>query len=432
MKKNPSLQRKLSLWLTLATTLVALIAGSVAFYQSYHTALEYQDDLLRQTAALVNPQTHANIDIQSDVEIYVRELGEYVEDGQLPMSMSDGFHSLNFEQDNYRVYVYTYPTGQRLAFAQETEFRDELAYNGAWSSLVPLMILIPILNLICLWIVRQLFRPVHALSHRIEQRTEQLEPLPTEQLPKEIKGFVGAINRLLQRVADSVQQQQRFIADAAHELRSPLTALSLQAERLAQTELSLESQQRLTTLQEGIRRHRHLLEQLLALARNQADTPHVAVITPISVMNVIQNVISTLYLLAEQKQIDLGVRPSPDVMLNVDETTLFTVLKNLTDNAIRYIPEQGQIDLAIEQHPHHIVLIVEDNGAGIPPLQRERVLDPFYRILGTKSEGSGLGLSIVNTIVQRLKGQLYLKDAQQFSQGLRVEVHLPIELLAKN
>lgn len=420
---NPSLQWRLIRWLTLATTSIALIAGTITFWQSYQTGLAYQDDLLRQTAALIQPQTQKNVDIQNDVVIYVRELGGYVKDGQLPVSMSDGFHDLKFQQENYRVYVYTYPTGERLAFSQETDFRDDLVLMGAWSISLPFLILIPVLILICSLIIRQIFRPVQYLSKEIQQRHNNLQPLSTEYIPREIVEFIAQINLLLERVQQSIQQQQRFIADAAHELRSPLTALSLQAERLAQTTLSPESQQRLDVLQQSIQRHRHLLEQLLTLSKSQNQVP--MTLTPISVLSIYQQIISSLYPLAEQKHIDLGIRESQDVTILAEETTLFTLIKNLVDNAIRYIPEYGQIDLAIESQPHHILLIVEDNGDGIPEEQQERVLDAFYRILGTQSEGTGLGLSIVQSIVQKMGWSLALKQSMIFAQGLRVEIMIP-------
>lgn len=421
-QQNPSLQWKLIRWLMIATTLIATLAGSVSFWQSYQIGLDYQDDLLRQTAALINPQIQKNVDIQSDVEIYVRELGNYLKDGQLPLSMRDGFHDLQFQQENYRVYVYTYPTGERVAFSQKTEFRDDLAFTGAWATALPLLLLIPILILICIFIIRQLFKPVQQLAQDIQHRQQDLQPLSTQYLPREIVHFIYQINLLLSRVQLAVQQQQRFIADAAHELRSPLTALSLQAERLAQTDLNDESRERLAVLQQSIQRHRHLLEQLLSLAKNQAQ--QIENKQQISVLDVYQQVIQELYPLAEQKQIDLGIRESQDVQILAEPMALFTLLKNLVDNAIRYIPEHGQIDLAIEQHQNSIVLIVEDNGQGIAQDQRERVFDAFYRVLGTQVMGSGLGLSIVKSIADKMGWQLTLKDSMIFASGLRVEIQI--------
>lgn len=421
-QQNPSLQWKLIRWLMIATTLIATLAGSVSFWQSYQIGLDYQDDLLRQTAALINPQIQKNVDIQSDVEIYVRELGNYLKDGQLPLSMRDGFHHLQFQQENYRVYVYTYPTGERVAFSQKTEFRDDLAFTGAWATALPLLLLIPILILICIFIIRQLFKPVQQLAQDIQHRQQDLQPLSTQHIPREITYFIHQINLLLERVQLSIQQQQRFIADAAHELRSPLTALSLQAERLAQTDLNDDSRERLDVLQQSIQRHRHLLEQLLSLAKNQAQ--HIENKQQISVMEIYQQVIQLLYPLAEQKHIDLGIRESQDVQILAEPTALFTLLKNLVDNAIRYIPEHGQIDLAIEQQQDCIILIVEDNGQGIAPEQRERVFDAFYRILGTQVVGSGLGLSIVKSIADKMGWQLVLKDSMIFASGLRVEIQI--------
>lgn len=430
MSANPSLQKRLSFWLIMLTTIMAGIAGTIAFYHNYKTALEYQDDLLRQTAALIDPQAQRNFDILNEVEIYVRELGQFVDGGQLPLRMNDGFHNLRFRETNYRVYVYTYPSGEQLAFSQATEFRDALAYTGAWTSTLPLLILIPILALCCILIIRRLFKPLHQLSQQIELRSDHVDALSTQNIPKEVYGFVEAINRLLQRIGLSVEQQQQFIANAAHEMRSPLTALSLQVERLAQDDLPADSQQRLALLQQSILRHRHLSEQLLSLTRSQTTDIQVNFHQALSITHLFRLVVQMLYPLAEQKNIDLGIRePIDDFKLKIDETALFTVIKNLADNAIRYIEQGGQVDLYAYQTHKHIHLIVEDNGTGIPEQERQKVLEPFYRINKPNNAiGSGLGLAIVYNIVKKLHGEIHFTDSTTFDHGLKVDIMLPIYL----
>ena len=222
-----------------------------------------------------------------------------------------------------------------------------------------------------------------------------------------------------------MDEQRRFVADAAHELRSPLTALSLQAERLADAEMSANAQERLSTLRKGIERGRTLLDQLLALARAQssANTSN----TTVSVQQVYRRVLEDLMPLAEAKGIDIGVVSDPDAHVLVSEVDLITLVKNLVDNAIRYTPTSGRVDLSFLATKEGTTLVVEDNGPGIPEAERERVFDPFYRVLGSDEIGSGLGLSIVQTISARVGAKVSFGYASDQSRsGLRVMVTFPL------
>jgi len=239
-----------------------------------------------------------------------------------------------------------------------------------------------------------------------------------------VRPFVRAINRLLGRVAQDLERQRRFVADAAHELRSPLTALSLQAERLQQAPMSDTAQQRLAELRQGIQRGRALLEQLLSLARAQqpGETPAAAV----SVQGVFRSVLQELMPLAQARQIDLGVVGAQDAQVAVSALDLRTLVKNLVDNAIRYTPVGGRVDLSVGQLAGAVVLCVEDTGPGIAPAERERVFDAFYRTVGTEPAGSGLGLSIVQAIAQRVGARVSLAWSDDAAQrGLKVQVLLP-------
>ncbi len=435
-----SLRIRLSLWLSLAILGVALIAGVFTFSSAFDEAHELQDDVLRQVAALFD-RHHLSLPeggdrggaAASDPEsrIFVQPLSTTVSGSSgkdarpplaLPQNLLDGMQTVRTGDEAYRVLVQTLGTGQRLAVAQETAVRDEIARDSALRTVMPFLILIPILLLIVADLVRKVFKPVADLAIEIDQRGEhELHPIPAGPLPVEIRPFVAAINRLLMRVEQSMEVQRRFVADATHELRSPLTALSLQAERLADSEMSAVAQERLSALRQGIERGRVLLEQLLALAR--AQTAAIAPTIPVSVHQVYRRVLEDLMPLAEAKGIDIGVVGESDARVLAAEVDLFTLVKNLVDNAIRYTPAGGRVDLSVSTVDGVTTLAVEDNGPGIPEEARERVFDPFYRVLGSDQIGSGLGLSIVQAIAARTGAIVSLGFASEASRsGLRTTV----------
>ncbi|MBS0403607.1 MAG: two-component sensor histidine kinase, partial [Proteobacteria bacterium] len=300
-----------------------------------------------------------------------------------------------------------------------------IAQGSALRTVLPFAVLVPILLFVVVSLVRRMFRPVVRLAEAIDRRGDgDLQPVAEQNLPAEVRPFVRAINRLLGRVAQTLDGQRRFVADAAHELRSPLTALSLQAERLQQAPMSEPARERLAVLRQGIERGRALLEQLLSLARAQqrAEPPAAGV----SVQAVFRRVLQDLLPLAEARQIDVGVAGEGDARVAASELDLFTLVKNLVDNAIRYTPAGGRVDLSVESRPEGVLLGVQDSGPGIAPAERERVFDPFYRTLGNEQTGSGLGLAIVQTIAQRLGARVSLDDADPaVPAGLLVRVLLP-------
>lgn len=439
---NESVQLKLSLTISLAILAVAIAAGFFSFFSAMEEAHELQDDVLRQIAALMarqglSPGLYADdgrlMEGDDETRVFVQRLdpgssaagGQPNADDRIPTDLSDGLHNADVGERSLRILIRTMPGGERWAIAQEALFRDEMARDSALRTVLPLLILVPILVLIVADRIRRQFRPIAALAGAVDERTEQdLHAVPVAGVPVEVRPFVVAINRMLGRVERSVEAQRRFVTDAAHELRSPLTALSLQAERLAAVDMPEGARERLTSLRQGIERGRSLLEQLLSFARAQATSEMPA--APVSVQGIYTAVLEDLMPLAEAKGIDIGVESTGDASVDVAQADLFLIVKNLVDNAIRYTPQGGRVDLSVESAGNHVVLQVRDTGPGVPESERTRVFDPFYRGLGTDELGSGLGLSIVKTIVDRIGATIDLSTAEDATEsGLLARVHVP-------
>lgn len=504
---SQSLQFRLARAISLAVAAMATVAGILSFRATLHEVHEFQDEILEQAAELLGPesgQATASLPVQGCLQTDDDEEGLIIQrlpalpkgsqDGKdrkqpsttdtvtkdsltndksaassessdatrssasrdkdddddearclpLPSTLKNGFHAFRHQNLEYRVYVHRLRDGSRIAVSQETRIRDQIARQSALYATLPLLLLVPVLLAVMLMLIRLMLRPLAELSRTVDARQEHdLKPLPKTDLPTELQPFVNAINGLLGRTGAAMESQRRFVADAAHELRSPLAALSLQAERLHAAPMSSEATERLETLQAGIRRSRHLLEQLLLLARaqnarwgqGQAAATAASAPAAVAVLPVMRRVLEDLLPLADQKGLNLGISAAPGatqdaeaderIRVSADEMALYTLLRNLADNAIRYTPAGGQIDLWVDRRGAEVVMAVQDNGPGIPAEERTRVVDPFYRVLGTGESGSGLGLSIVDTLVGNLKGRLRLDDAVGHAHGLRAEVTLP-------
>jgi two-component system OmpR family sensor kinase len=440
---SDSVQVRLSVALSLAILIVAVLAGMFAFVSALDEAHEMQDDTLRQVAVLFDRQQMtlhypaagkiAGDDEESRVIVqFLADSSKAVsntDDSVLPLpfptSLADGLSTLNIAGEDFRALVRTTARGERIVVAQETGVRDKEARESALRSLLPFLILFPVLLLVVSDLVRKLFRPIATLSDDIDRRDQQaLHPIDEHHLPTEIRPFVVAINRLLARVAQSMETQRRFIADAAHELRSPMTALSLQAERLNATPMPTQAVERLLPLSRGIERSRKLIDQLLALAAAQSNAERPQ--TTVSVHEVYRRVLEDLLPLAERKHIDIGVESTEDVQVVINEMDLLVLVKNLVDNAIRYTPCGGRVDLSVKLAQETVILQVKDSGPGITADEQMRVFDPFYRSVGTEEAGSGLGLSIVKAIAERTGARLHLGFSNETDKsGLCVAIGLP-------
>jgi two-component system OmpR family sensor kinase len=442
-KLTSSLQFRLGLSLTVVITIAALIAGSIGFHSAFADANELQDDQLREVAAMVDANLlkfdepdAATRSEESDPESHLALQwledptsgnGSSTEAGvSFPHDLHNGMQTVNVNRIDWRVFVKTTRTGKRLAVGQQTAVRDEIADHAGTRTVMPLVVLIPSLILLIIVLVRTLLAPVTKLARQLDSRAQtDIEPLDDKGIPSELKPFIASINHMLKRVAAAMEQQRRFVADAAHELRSPLTALSLQAENLANAELPKDARTQLNAMNTGLMRARTLVSQLLLLARAQLAQPNK--LGPVELRAVAREVFEEVMPFAESRDIDLGVTHTCNVSVLANPVDVNTVIRNLVDNAIRYGGEGGQVDVSLYAQEKWAVIEVQDNGPGIPDSERGKVFDPFYRLAANGESGSGLGLSIVKGIVERLCGEVSLtSNTTRKTGGTIVSVRLPL------
>lgn len=413
-----SLRFRLSVFLSLAIVTVSVFVALFSLKAAYDEAHELQDDTLREISLHYDPAHLPNVDIKtrassslSDPESkillqYKRNDGRIFkanhEANLFQNEPENGFRTAKLNDTEYRLFYRTLSDGTQIAIAQETSVRDEIAGDSALRALMPTVVLIPVLLYLVYDIISKLFTPLQRLASELDKRKpSDLSPLDESQLPDEIQAFGTAINRQFQRVEDSMETQRRFIADAAHELRSPLTALSLQMEMLEPDERSPESEERFKKMQTGLERTRKLLEQLLDLARAEATGKDSNLTASTGLHQVLKRVMEEYMPVAQSKQIDLGAEGEFDCTIPLADFALYTALRNLVDNAIRYTPCGGQVTVAAHLLDNQALIEVIDNGPGISAKDQSRVFDPFFRVLGSGETGSGLGLAIVSkTLVQ--------------------------------
>lgn len=419
-----SLQLRLSLWLAGAVLLSAVAAGIFSFSAAFQEANEIQDGQLDEIASLLSADNLALMETGShryiprdepDAKVVVQKLGNVARDRllHLPDALADGIQTRVIDGREWRLVVRTLAPDTRVAIAQQTIDRNEIATNSAIATLIPFIVLAPLLVGVVFLLVRRMFKPLVKLAAELDARADhdlsQIAGADDARLPAEIVPFLVANNRLFSRVSDAMAMQRRFVADAAHELRSPLTVLMLQAGRLSLSDMSAEARERFTALRAGLTRTRALIEQLLTLARMQEASDAEAQSAPLS--RIVRQVLEDLMPLAESRHLDIGLVADADVWVPASETDLTTLLKNLVDNAIRYTPDGGRVDLSIMQEAGVTLIHIDDTGPGIAPEERERVFDRFYRVLGSGQTGSGLGLAIVQTVATRIGARVTLSDA---------------------
>ena len=438
-----SIRRTLLVWLLLGLAAVAVVASVATYFDTkreigelfdlqlkqlaYSTRI---DDLLRGRQPSVSGRDADRTAGVSEIvtQIWDRDgvLVYYSRPGTgLPVPATEGYS--NVIQDGRAWRVYTHVEGRHaLQVAHALDERREIAAQSAWRTLLPLAALIPFLGVLIWYAVGRGLRPLETMSHAVARRQpDAMAPLAETGLPVELQPLAGSLNALLTRLSDALNAQRRFTADAAHELRTPLAALKLQVELVERAPDAATRAAALAELEDGVDRASHLVEQLLAMARLEPEALAKS-FGDCDLVTLAKDVIVARAALAADRRIDLGLAREAVVRVHGDMASLSMLLANLLDNALRYTPAGGRIDVAVDDDAGHAVLTVADTGPGIPAIDRERVFDRFYRgaNAGPEQTGSGLGLSIVKRIADA-HGALVTLDAESDGRGLVVRVRFP-------
>jgi two-component system OmpR family sensor kinase len=431
-----SLRARLFLAIASLLIIVGVLSGALVYHWAFDEALELQDAALAQIG-LVLSETRVRSnpslpEVQQDTRILVAELTDPV--GQtdsarlvkLPKDVADGLQTRTIDGETWRLLVRTRADGSRVAIGQPVLGRNEIARGSALGAALPFALLIPCLMALVAVMIQSSFLPVSRLTDRLEQdESVTLQALPVAGIPDEMAPFVRAINRLIARLAKLLDRERRFIADAAHELRTPIAALGVQAENLERAATESDRTARSAELMTGIRRTAHLLEQLLDHARYAGDAKRVN--QAIDISRVARTVVADFLPLAARRSIDLGFTRSEHAPAQVDESAAATVVRNLVANALQHAPNGGRVDIGVITSATEAILEVEDNGPGVPPEDLERIVDPFMRGQNPRGEGTGLGLSIVNRIAHAAAGRLVLENRDGAAgSGLRARVTFPL------
>lgn len=339
---------------------------------------------------------------------------------ELPRYAVRGFSMAMVDGEQWRLYGES-RRGRYVQVAQRMEVRDELAVSMALRAGAPLLLFGLLLAVLIVVVVGRALRPMRRLAQAVEGRTpDALTPLPTQDMPPELRPVALALNGLMQRFEVALTAQRTFVADAAHELRSPLTALKLQLQLVERAGSDEARQVALAKLHERLDRGTHLVRQLLSLARH--ETPlGAAQRRQVDLGLLLEAAVADHSALADSRNIDLGVEAPAQVVIVADADGLRVLLNNLIDNALRYTQPGGRVDLQTAWENGRALLRVRDNGPGVAAEYRARLFDRFFRPDGQQVWGCGLGLSIVRNIADHHQADIVLSEGEA-GRGLCVTV----------
>lgn len=352
-----------------------------------------------------------------------RRLGFPAKDKQSPQ-----YRNITMDGHSIRVVTIYIPFGTSqqprwvsVQLGETLEDRGDLIGKIQVTTVAHQLVLI-LLAAACVWLgVTRGLQPLSRISQAIQSRSAaDLNSLNLDQTPDEVQPLISAINDLLTRIQSYLAMQRRFVANAAHQLRTPIAGLQTQAELLTRQTLPETAQHHLSQMQTGLSHSSHLLHQLLSLSRAEPDALQMAQFKPVNLTQLVSQVAESFVPIALQKQIDFGIetREKPNSVLG-DQGSLYDLVSNLIDNALLYTSAGGRVTVRLEEDTHDshskLILSVEDNGPGIPEAERQKAFERFYRVPGQAGNGSGLGLAIVQEIAQTHHAQVRIEEAPQGS-----------------
>ena len=439
VKVTHSLRGRLLWFLLAAITIAAVAQASIAYRTALNDADQIFDYHMQQMALSLRsrvPLTNAednNVDtpITGNDDLVVQvwspdgvRMFRSASHAHLPQRAVLGFSNVRANGTTYRIFSIQTDT-QTVQVAQDLAVRRSMASNLALRTLGPIAVMMPILMLVVWWVVSGSLEPVARVRKQVASRqADDLSPVSEAGLPDEVRPLVQELNLLFGRVRTAFDAQQHFVADAAHELRTPLAALKLQVQSLERSDSPDAKRVAIGRLTAGIERATRLVEQLLVLARQEASAAGGAPDQPVDLGGLARRAVADLVGVAQAKGIDLGVQRADMADVSGQPDSLMILLRNLVDNAIKYTPQGGTVDVSVTAEGRDVKVTVEDSGPGIPPAERERVFDRFYRVPGSDAAGSGLGLAIIKSIAERHGATLVLGESQRLG-GLEAAVTFP-------
>jgi two-component system OmpR family sensor kinase len=436
-----SIRANLVLWMVTALALGSVVVLAATYALTRKQVGTVFDEELRQVAHAVHlredwVQTRrmriARPGFALSVRAYDKTGRVYFETAlpSLPADMqqtfAEGLGTMETAEGPWRVYTHVTEEGI-VQVGQPLATRDVLARDLSISVLMPMLLLIPLLAVLITWVLKRGLSPLDETSRRVSDRdASRLDPLPTLDVPEELLPLIEQINALLKRLEGSLDARRRFLADAAHELRSPVAALALQVQLAERATTPAARTAAFHELAHGVERARRLVQQLLDFARLEPGV-QLEPFTAVDLARLVRDVVARYSAQAETQEVDLGADTPPALHTLGSEPELRSLIENLVDNALRYAPPGSAVTVSARAEEAAIALAVVDAGRGIPAGERERVFERFHRVAGDATRGTGLGLAIVKAIVERHQGSIVLADAQPGAElpGLAVRITLP-------
>lgn len=429
--------RKRAFLISLIISIVVFIFMFIAAYKIvYHETEEILDQRLKSMAEWLadhNPVltsseflpnvTYDEEDVFVDIHPYTALSYDHL--SEIVHLKKDQAGYYRYKKYDKKFIAYIIPLRDRqVQVAQPIAVREVLAFELAGTMLIPYLMILPIVFLLLYIGIYRALKPLQHLQQEFSQRQyHDLTPLSTDEYPIELNAIIDEVNALFVRIEQAQKEQNDFVSHAAHELRSPLTALNLQISVLQKEHPNSKT---IPQLIRGIKRLQHMVQQMLDLARQgETQLQHAEIV---SLQQLLKEVVQELYPLADQKHIDIALM-APDQILNLllDRHSLYLVFRNLIDNAIKYSPETGAIEISVHYNKKNLEIWIEDSGQGIHESEYDKIMQKFYRIYNI-DVGSGLGLAIVQKSLLRLNADIKFSRSQKL-QGLLVIVKLPANVM---
>ncbi|HEY6579331.1 MAG TPA: ATP-binding protein [Rhizomicrobium sp.] len=427
-----SLRRAALLWMTGLLTVVGVVTILIAYVYVRGEADEFLDGQLRQIALnagngmpAADAPAAADRDPEDQFAITIWDArGDVVHQSlpaiDIPRQNLAGFADVKAHGELWHVYT-TGDGSRTVQVAQQEKVRAEIIESAALGAAAPILIVIPLSWLVVGWSMNRMLRRLDELSTEIAERSDAAkEPIPLQGVPSEVAPLVASMNGLIERLRGAIETQKRFLADAAHELRTPLAAMQIQVDNLSGGPAPTNA--RVTSLAAGVKRAGALVDQLLRLAR--LDAPVSTGGGRVDMGALLLDCVADMAPIAERAEIDLGAHIDAAAVCDADEADTRTLFSILIDNAVRYTPSGGSVDVALLWQGDRPTVAIVDTGPGLPKGQEDRIFDRFFRGSTHDAGGTGLGLAIARRIAERHSFDLTVENRDDGPTGVCARIVL--------